>query len=238
MMLSRTRRLLWGIAITLTLGYQDTAEAGVDEALVDQGWTEMLFDNRAANDFTINGADGIGIASKGSVSLLRMPLEVDIETTPTLHWRWCLTEAAPATPLSIKGADDRSLAVYIAFPFVAEEATPVERIRRKIVEAILGKDAPGRVLMYVWGGELARETVVESPHLGESGMMKILRPASTPSHQWFRERIDIAKDYRAVFGSLPPNPLYIGVSADTDDTSSSSKGVITDLEFLGANRVL
>lgn len=236
-MLSRTKWLLGGIAITLALGYQGTANAGVDEALEDQGWAEMLFDNRKPNEFTISGQDGVNIVSKESVSLLRMPVEVDIEATPTLHWRWCLTEAAPSTPLSIKGADDRSLAVYIAFPFVAKEATPIERIRRKIVEAVLGKDAPGRVLMYVWGGELERETVVESPHLGESGMMKILRTASTPSHQWFRERIDIAKDYRAAFGSSPPNPLYIAVSADTDDTLSSSRGVITDLEFFGEDRV-
>lgn len=237
-MLNTVQHLLFSLVTALVLFPQSVANASVDKVLEELGWTEMLFNDRSANRFTANESGGIDVASEGSASLLRMPVSIDIKTRPILNWRWCLTEAAPATPLSIKGADDRSLAIYIAFPFVPEEATTFERIARKIVEARAGKDAPGRVLMYVWGGEQARGTVVASPYLGTSGKMTILRPAKTPSHQWFQESINIADDYQKFFGTPPPNPLYIAISADTDDTKSTSRGVVLDLKFLDPARVL
>lgn len=237
-MLNTFRYLLYGVAITLIFISQEVVNAGVDKALEEQGWAELVFDDKPANHFSMNDHRGIDVVSKGSVSLLKMPVKVDISTKSALHWRWCLAEGAPATPLSIKGADDRSLAIYVAFPFVAEEATAFERMERRIVEATIGKDAPGRVLMYVWGGEAKRGTLVDSPYLGKSGMMKILRPADTPSNRWFQESINIAEDYREFFGNPPPNTLYIGISADTDDTQSTSRGIIMDLKFRDPAKVL
>ncbi|MGI9435988.1 MAG: DUF3047 domain-containing protein, partial [Geminicoccaceae bacterium] len=175
--------------------------------------------------------------SRGSVSLLQLPVAVDIEAQPTLHWRWCVTKPAPGTDLSEKGEDDRSLAIYVAFPFVAAEASAFEKLERKIIEKTAGKDAPGRVLMYVWGGKLERGAVVSSPYMGDSAMMKILRSSRTPTGQWFEEQIDIADDYRTAFGSEPPDPIYIAISADTDDTDSASKGIVMDLEFLTEDRI-
>ncbi len=211
--------------------------ADVDGKLQAKGWEEFVFKDKRTNHFSAHGDSGIEIVSQSSVSLLQIPVSIDIESQPILRWRWCVTEPVPTTRLSVKGADDRSLAIYVAFPFLAEEATAFERIERKVIEATAGKDAPGRVLMYVWGGDGDRGALVESPYLGTSGMMKILRPARTPSGQWFAESIDIAEDYRQAFGSKAPNPLHIAISADTDDTESTARGVIMNLGFLGSAKV-
>jgi hypothetical protein len=101
------------------------------------------------------------------------------------------------------------------------------------VEAYAGKDAPGRVIAYVFGGEQPRGTVVESPHLGNAGAVRVLRPADSPTGEWFQERVDLAEDYRAAFGEEPPDPTQIAISADTDDTGSTSRGFVDALTFVG-----
>ncbi len=231
------RCFLVGASLVLPFFCSGNLLAEVDNALQQEGWEEIVFDRKQANQFIARDDGGIGIVSNGSVSLLRRPVTIDIEAQPILRWRWSVTKAAPATPLSVKGADDRSLAIYVAFPFIAEEATAFERMERTIVEATVGKDAPGRILMYVWGGDEKPGTVIKSPYFGDSGMMKILHSANTPADHWFEESINIAGDYRSAFGTDAPDPVYIAISADTDDTKSVSRGTVLDLAFVDRARV-
>jgi len=207
------------------------AAADVAVSLRDLGWKEMTFNNKTPNKFVALDDGAIEVSSARGVSLLRKSVMIDIAAQPTLSWRWRVATSAPATDLSIKGDDDRSLAVYVAFPFLPEEASWLERLQRNIVEITLGADTPWRVLAYVWGGLGQRGDQVPSPHLGKAAMMKILRPSVAPTEQWFMEQVDIADDYRKAFGSEPPNPRYVAISADTDDTASMAEGVVTDLEF-------
>ena len=205
--------------------------ADVGGSLRNLGWNEITFSNKAPNRFVALEDGGIEVSSDHGVSLLKKPVMVDLTEAPTLSWRWRVATSAPATDLSIRGDDDRSLAVYVAFPFVPEEAGFFERLERSIVERTMGADTPWRVLAYVWGGLGERGDQVASPHMGDAAMMTILRPGSAPTKQWFMEQVDVAADYWRAFGSEPPNPLYVAISADTDDTASMAEGVVTDLEF-------
>ena len=205
--------------------------ADVDTALIADDWREMTFDGKTPNSFARGGSDAIEVVSRESVSLLQKSIDVDLEATPILNWRWQVSQPAPATDLGIKGADDRSLAVYVAFPFVPEEASLWERFKRGLVEQVAGKDAPGRVLVYVFGGQGQRGDAIASPHLGEAGRLIILRPTDSASDHWYRESVDVAEDYRLSFGSEPPDPMSLAISADTDDTGSTARGLIADLDF-------
>lgn len=225
------------IATAITLSWPSApAFAYVGDSLQADGWGEVTFSRKVPNQFVRRDGGGIEVSSQDGVSLLKMPVMANIALEPTLSWRWRVMTPAPATDLSIKGDDDRSLAVYVAFPFVPAEATVFERIQRKIVEATLGKDVPGRLLVYVWGGLGERGDQVPSPHMGKAAMMKILRPGKSPTHQWFEEKVDLAEDYRRAFSSDPPDPIYIAISADTDDTNSKAKGVVIDLDFLARQK--
>lgn len=231
-MLRLDLRCTWLAILALFVGVP--VLAAVDEALLDAGWREVTFDGKIANRFTPDGTGGVAVQSDKSVSLVQRPLDVDLEATPHLSWRWRVDAPVPPTNLAVKGEDDRSLALYVAFPFVPEEAGVMERMKRAIVEKLAGKEAPGRVLMYVWGGQGDRGDRVQSPYLGDAGMMTILRPARTEAETWFDETVDVAEDYRRTFGSEPPDPASIAIGADTDDTESLVLGVVADLLFVGA----
>ncbi len=209
------------------------ATPAVDPALAAQGWQELAFDGKPANRYRAGPDGAIEVAADRSVSLLQKPVQVDLAEQPRLHWRWRVDQAVPATDLAVKGSDDRSLALYVAFPFVPEQASWWERVKRRMVETVAGQDAPGRVLNYVWGGQGAAGQVIVSPYYGRAGMMKILRPAASPSGVWFEESVDLVADYRAAFGSEPPDPVNLAVSADADDTGSQIRAEVAGLRFAG-----
>jgi Protein of unknown function (DUF3047) len=208
-----------------------TIPAGPD--LEAAGWRELEVTGKPGNRFVGQPDGAIEVVSSSSVSRLYRPIEVDLDATPVLRWRWRVDEPVPPTDLTQKGEDDTALTLYVGFPWDSGEASFTERLTRPLVEAYAGEDAPGRVLAYVFGGEQARGEVVASPHLRSAGAMRVLRPADSPTGEWFEERVDLVQDYREAFGEDPPDPTQIAISADTDDTGSTSRGLVADLAFVG-----
>jgi hypothetical protein len=197
------------------------------------GWRELEVSGKKANRFVGQPDGSIEVISSSSVSRLYRTLQVDLKATPELTWQWRVDEPVPPTDLTRKGEDDTALTIYVGFPWDPDRASFTERLKRPLVEALAGEDAPGRVLAYVFGGKQQRGEVVESPHLGSAGLMRVLRPADSPTGQWFEERVDLAQDYRLKFGEDPSNPVQLAISADTDNTSSSTRGLVKGFAFLG-----
>jgi hypothetical protein len=224
--------MLWrALVLVLTLA-PGISGAAVGPELEAEGWRELPNPNKRENTFSAQPDGVIEVISDDSVSTLYKPVNVDLEERPILRWRWRVDEAAPATDLSVKGEDDCSLAIYVGFPYQPEEASFLERMERQLVESWAGEDAPGRVLRYVFCGRHARGDVVDSPYLGSAGFVRVLRPADSPTGQWFEEQVDLAADYRQAFDEDPPDPTQIAIQADTDNTGSASRALVADLEFV------
>jgi Protein of unknown function (DUF3047) len=231
------RRRAWSPAIAIALltlaSAAPAASIPTGPDLAAAGWRELEVKGKPGNKFIGHPDGAIEIVSSSSVSRLYRPVEVDLGATPVLTWRWRVDEPVPPTDLTQKGEDDTAVTLYVGFPWDPGEASFTERLTRPLVEAYAGEDAPGRVLAYVFGGEEPRGTVVDSPHLGDAGAVRVLRPADSPTGEWFEERVDLAQDYREAFGEDPPDPTQIAISADTDDTGSSSRGFVAALAFVG-----
>jgi hypothetical protein len=208
-----------------------TFPAGPD--LQATGWRELGVSGKPGNRFVGHPDGSVEVISSSSVSRLYRPLQVDLDATPVLTWQWRVDEPVPPTDLTKKGEDDTAVTIYVGFPWDSERASFTEWLTRPLVEAYVGDDAPGRVLVYVWGGEQRRGEAVKSPHLRSSGFMRVLRPADSPTGEWFEERVDVVKDYREAFGEDPPDPSQLAISADTDNTGSTSRGLVRGLAFLG-----
>jgi hypothetical protein len=201
--------------------------------LAAAGWRTLGVRGKPGNRFVGHPDGVIEVVSSSSVSRLYRPIDIDLGATPVLTWRWRVDKPVPPTDLARKGEDDTAITLYVGFPWDPGAASFTDRLTRPLVEAYAGGDAPGRVLAYVSGGVQQRGEVVASPHLGSAGFMRVLRPAHSPTGEWFEERVDIVAEYREAFGEDPPNPVQIAISADTDDTRSSSRGFIAGLAFVG-----
>ena len=219
-------------AVALVVLALSTAQAaGLGPALIERGWEAVSFEGKPANAYRLTGDGAIEVVSERSVSLIQRPITVDIEETPVLGWRWRVDSGVPATDLTRKGGDDRSLAVYVTFPFRPDEASLLQRMRRAMVEAMAGGAAPGRVLCYVFGGEGERGAIQQNPWFGDAGASLILRPAGSATGTWLEERVDLAADYRRVFGSAPDDPTHLAISADSDDTGGRVRAFVDGLRF-------
>lgn len=202
--------------------------AGPD--LERSGWRLLTVPGKPASRFGGDGKGTIAVTASGSVAFLYYPLPDARPPVRYLSWRWRVDRAPPPAALDQAGADDRPLAVHVAF--VAEHDGLWRRLRRGAAE-LIGVPLPGKVLTYVWGGEGDRGTRLANPHYPEAGMLIVLRPGSAPTAEWHEERIDLVADFTSVFGHPPPPLLYVAISADTDDRGGESLGWVADIVLSG-----
>jgi hypothetical protein len=60
----------------------------------------------------------------------------------------------------------------------------------------------------------------------------VLRAANAPRQQWFDEKIDLGRDWRAAFkGAAVPPVLEIMVGTDVDDTNARLDARIEHIRF-------
>ena len=218
-----------GLAATTALA--DGFRLPVKSDLAMAGWQEFEFDGKRRNSFT-GGADGsIEINTDSSASLIFLPIDIDPAQTPRLSWRWRVDENLPATDLSRRGGDDRPAAIFVFFEWDPEAASLKERMLRPLVVARKGRNAPGRLLSYTWGGVHPSGSVVRSAYFGGSGMQVILQNGDAPTGEWISENVDVAADYERIFGSPAPAIRQLAISADSDDTGGRSRAAIAELMF-------
>ncbi|MCX7325148.1 MAG: DUF3047 domain-containing protein [Hyphomicrobiales bacterium] len=140
-----------------------------------------------------------------------------------------MTSGPPASDLVVKGGDDRTIALY--FVFVRDEAAArAAKGQQSLTTALWW--SYGAALVYVWGGEGARNAVVASPHMGASYKLIPRQPGAVADGIWRAERADRAADFRRAFGREPGPLVGLAVSSGNDDscvrTSTSIAGLVLE----------
>ena len=212
---------------------QLTVPAG--PSLEDAGWRPVPFRDRAPVRFEAAEAGAIALTAEAAASMLAIALRVDPAATGCLAWRWRLDASTmPATDLGRRGGDDRNLIVAVGFAHDPARRSLGQRLRYDLARLRAGREIPGRVIFYVWGGAHAAGTWLDSPYMEGAGLIRVVEPAPGPLGVWREVRVDIAADYAARFGEAPPPVIELAIGADSDDTASFSAGRIAGLAFLPA----
>jgi len=224
------------ICVTLLLLSQAPVAAKQGEAtlpveLSQDGWKLLSVPGKAPAHFAQDGPGGIRISAENAVAFLYRPVPGDMGVKRRLAWRWRVDEPVPLTDLSIVGQDDRTLAVHLVFPLDPKRLSFFERVDFAVTR-IFAPPLAGKVLTYVWGGTQARGEILANPHLEAHGRIIVLRSGTESTGRWFMEEIDFAADFRKAFGYSPPQPIFLMISSDSDDTAWRCVGVIADLTFI------
>ncbi len=232
--------LFTAVSLALTLALAWPAGADLDPKLKEAGWDEITFDDKPSNRFLLGESQrpdlqgGVRVLSDNTVSIAFFNVRANLNETPILNWQWRVDTPIIDTDLTKKGGDDRSMVIYVAFPYQPESANFAEKIKRKAIEALKGKDTPGRVLTYVWGGGAAKGDRVENPYTEKYGALVYLRTPSDSQGVWLQEQVNLKADFIQAFGYEPASPVYIGIGADSDDTrakvDASARGFVFSKE--------
>ena len=185
----------------------------------DGSWREQGFLRLFSNDYIQQG-NQLNIVSDGTVSLLWRAVPESLRGAQAASWAWTVQQSVPPTDLGLKGGDDRNIALYFVYT-TAENAANINPNRA----AKLLRDKNTTALVYVWGGDKDRGTVMQSPY--HPGLRTFIRRgAGTGQHQ---ESVDLASDYRAAFGTGPGVLIGVGVTADADDTNTFIRAQLSNL---------
>lgn len=194
------------------------------------GWEILKIPGKPATEFRAAPDGAIEVFASESVGFLYRDLSKSTAMVKRLSWRWRVDMTPPSTDLSVKGQDDRPLAVHICFD--TEDAPPSRwSLLDQVGKWTRRSPLRGKVLTYVWGGTRGRGDRIENPYFRSKGQIIILRPGDSPTGRWFMESIDIASDFEKAFGYPPPMVRLIAISADTDDKRGKSLGKIADLKL-------
>ncbi|MBA00535.1 MAG: hypothetical protein CMM39_13930 [Rhodospirillaceae bacterium] len=207
----------------------------LSSALVSLGWQEFTFENKSPNKYSTCGLGCIEVISQSSVSMLGRSIQKKLTAKSVLSWEWKILQPVFLSDITLKGSDDRSLALYITFPFDPETASFREKLLRPMVELIEGKNAPGRMLSYIWTGYGKADELYKSPFYGGVNVMIVKRNSSDPLNKWQNESVNLVTDYQRAFGSKPHKISEILIGADTDDLLGSSIGRLRNIN-LSQNR--
>ncbi len=175
----------------------------------DKTWKQQGFFRLSANEYDLGGSY-IGIKSDNSVSMIYRPVPAAHRNASVAAWDWAVSQSVAATDLTLKGADDRDISLY----FVFVDADQADRLSNASARKIFGNKTT-RTLVYVWGGDYPRGTVLDSPFQSGKMMMVPLRAAGTGK---FSETVDLAADFRKAYGRDPGVLVGLAISADSDDT--------------------
>lgn len=187
------------------------------------GWRVINFPGIAAALFKATGSSGLEVSTDSAAGLLSLTLDRANWPARKARWRWRVRQGAPATDLTIRGADDRALGIYFMFG-AAEDA-------RKSPMALLGS-ATVTALVYVFGGDKPRGRMLPSPHMGERGKFIVLRPADAPKSVWLDEEVDLGADHVRAFARPASQLLAVIIMSDSDDTRTRNRA---DIEALALN---
>lgn len=204
-------------AIIVPAGARETLPFGPD--LKANNWSTILFTPFSRARFTPDGATSLRIEADKAAGLIWKPVGAGLRDAEAASWRWKAEAAAPATDLTRKGGDDRVISVYFLFGADSDVG--------RSATAVLRSDT-ARALVYVFGGNTARGTVLPSPHMGERGRFIISRTATAGLGQWFSEKADIRKDFQRAFGAAAPLLIGVAISSDSDDTGSLNRAALAD----------
>lgn len=206
---------------------------GAEACEVDgAAWTVLGMPGREATQFTCAG-DTVAIEANTSVAFLYRATRPAEGTAARLAWRWRVDEAPPATDQSRAGGDDRPLAVHLIFPR-ASGGGLLGRLGDTMRQLVPGAPPSGRLLTYVWGGAEAPGTIMPNPYRTGDGYLVVLRNGAAPARSWLEENVDFRADYIRAFGGPAPDPVYVALSADTDDRGGRSRARVTMLRFAAA----
>jgi len=146
--------------------------------------------------------------SQSSDGHLGVEIKAEDRGFPILSWRWRVWELP-------KGGDERRSQTL-------DSAASVY--------AVFGSRLFPRILKYVWSTSVPAGRSFEHPSSGRMVIM-VIQSGAGALGQWQPVSRDLAADYKAAFGSAPPNLIGIGLKTDSDSTLTSARADYDDIRL-------
>ena len=192
-------------------------------------WKTLTVPTRHATQFSFAAIGEVVVTAANSVAFLYKKVD-NADRPATVAWRWRVDDNIPPTDQTVKGGDDRPVAVHFWFDTGDHTNT-----RFGSVAEFFGYPTLTHTLTYVWGGVRSEGSLLGNPYF-RNGALFILKDRSARLGHWYDERRDLAGDLRQAFGDAVglEHLRYVAISGDTDDTATRSQARVAALRLIDA----
>ncbi|MGF1548799.1 MAG: DUF3047 domain-containing protein [Thiotrichales bacterium] len=178
-----------------------------------------------------DGVVAIEAEAKGSMALLGRPVEVDLERTPVLCWRWRVAAPVATADMSRKSGDDYAARVYLTFAVPPDALSFGTRAKLALARSIWGDAVPDAALNYVWDNRHPVGTLRDNAYTDRTRML-VLRSGAGEAGRWVSESRDVRADFRRAFGDLSGRLTGLAIASDTDNTGEEAHAGFADFRFV------
>lgn len=165
------------------------------------------------------------------MALLARPLEVDLDRTPVLCWRWWVEEPVRQADMARKSGDDYAARVYVTFDLPSSAMSLGTRMKLSLGRTLFGEQLPDAAINYVWDNQYPVGTTMPNAYTDRAKMM-VLRTGMDDTGQWVQERRHLLNDVRELFEADPAGPLQLAIASDSDDTGTATSALFADIHIV------
>lgn len=173
----------------------------------------------------------IEATAERSMSLLARPVEIDLNHTPVLCWRWRVDAPLVTADMATKKGDDYAARVYVSFAMPASALNFTTRVKLKLARSIYGDAVPDAAINYVWDNRYPVGTRKPNAYTDRIHMI-VAESGATNAGKWVVARHDVQKDMIAEFGSEQAHLVQLSVASDTDNTGERAHAGFADFQFV------
>jgi hypothetical protein len=182
-----------------------------------------------------DGAVVLRAVAHNAASFLAAQVDFDPHQFPMLSWRWKVVQGIPTANTAEQSKEDAPVRVMVAFAGDTSKLPFKERAAASAARSISGQALPYALLMYVWGGKVAVDSITVS---SRSSRIRMLAVAADDQGigRWQSYTRNLVEDFKRVFGEEPGRVTSIQVLTDTDNTGADAQAYYGDITIGPASR--
>jgi len=198
-------------------------------------WRLIQLDNKIApTRYQIRNWDGVAAIearANNSMALLARPIEINLQATPVLCWRWRVEGVVKSANLETKAGDDYAARIYVAFKLPANQLGFALRAKLALARSLYGDHVPDAAINYVWDNRYPVGTRRPNAYTDRTQMI-VQRTGAQQAGMWLSERVNVLEDFRQAFGTDQVSARLLAVATDTDNTGEQAHAGFADIHFV------
>jgi hypothetical protein len=206
-------------------------------SLPQEPWQLVRFDDKIpATRYSLRKHQGVSAAearADAAMALLARPLQVDLDQTPVLCWRWWVDNPIEQADMTTKVGDDYAARVYVTFDLPDSAMSLGTRMKLGLARTLHGDDLPDAAINYVWDNRHPIGTAADNAYTDRARML-VLRSGRDDTGRWVEERRNLLKDLQQLFGANSARTLQLAIASDSDNTGVQTGALFADLHLVTA----
>ncbi|MDM3872648.1 DUF3047 domain-containing protein [Porticoccus sp. W117] len=177
-----------------------------------QHWQKQSF--KGETDYRVVQLDGVPVLqadTRGTASALYRELDINLERTPYLNWRWRVDNVYDIDDPLTKSGDDYPARIYVV---VKLSPFPWDTLALNYVWCNRETDLPP------WKNPFSKNSVMIPVRCGEKGL-----------GQWHQQRVNVAADFERHFGRKFDTAHGVAIMSDSDNAGGAARAYYRDIVF-------